>query len=82
MSFPSESDRPCGDSLGALAWLFAPDECDIMAGQTIHRYIQGQRLDRARQLLEQQAGNVSEVAYRVGFRDPRHFARLFQQKYG
>ena len=50
--------------------------------QTVHRYIQEIRLDRARQLLEQKAGNVSEVAYKAGFRDPRHFARLFQQKYG
>ena len=50
--------------------------------QTVHRYIQEIRLDRARQLIEQKAGNVSEVAYQAGFRDPRHFARLFQQKYG
>ncbi|MDZ4698946.1 MAG: ATP-binding protein [Rhodothermales bacterium] len=49
--------------------------------QTVHRFIQESRLERARQLLEQKAGNVSEVAYQVGFRDPRHFARLFQQKY-
>ncbi|MEZ4701916.1 MAG: ATP-binding protein [Rhodothermales bacterium] len=53
-----------------------------LTGGTTHRFIQELRLERARQLLEQQAGNVSEVAYRVGFRDPRHFARLFQQQYG
>jgi len=53
-----------------------------LTGRTAHGYIQESRLERARQLLEQKAGNVSEVAYRVGFRDPRHFARLFQKTYG
>jgi DNA-binding response OmpR family regulator/nitrogen-specific signal transduction histidine kinase len=53
-----------------------------LTGGTPHHYIQESRLERARQLLEQHAGNVSEVAYRVGFNDPRHFARLFHQRFG
>jgi transcriptional regulator GlxA family with amidase domain len=53
-----------------------------LTGGTPHHYIQESRLERARQLLEQKAGNVSEVAYRVGFNDPRHFARLFHQRFG
>ncbi|MFQ5569815.1 MAG: helix-turn-helix transcriptional regulator [Rhodothermales bacterium] len=45
-------------------------------------YIRSMRLQRAAQLLEEQAGTVSEVAYAVGFQDPKHFSRLFRQVFG
>jgi signal transduction histidine kinase/ligand-binding sensor domain-containing protein/CheY-like chemotaxis protein len=45
-------------------------------------YIRMMRLERAAQLLEQRAGTVSEIAYRVGFNSPAHFSRLFQQVFG
>ena len=40
------------------------------------------RLQRAAQLLSQEAGTISEVAYAVGFNDPKYFSRLFRQVYG
>ncbi|HMB94101.1 MAG TPA: ATP-binding protein, partial [Rhodothermales bacterium] len=40
------------------------------------------RLQRAAQLLEQEAGTVAEVAYRVGYASPDAFSRTFQQVYG
>jgi AraC-like DNA-binding protein len=40
------------------------------------------RLERAAQLLAQQAGSVQEIAYRVGFRDSEHFSKLFRQAFG
>lgn len=45
-------------------------------------YIRSLRLQRAAQLLEERAGNVSEVAYAVGFQDPKHFSKLFRQVFG
>ena len=45
-------------------------------------YIRMMRLKRAAQLLEKQAGTVSEVAYQVGFRDVSHFSKLFKQTFG
>jgi AraC-like DNA-binding protein len=27
-------------------------------------------------------GNISEVAYHVGFRDPSHFAKCFRKQFG
>ncbi len=45
-------------------------------------YVRTLRLQRAAQLLEQRAGNVSEIAYRVGFQDAKYFSRLFRQIYG
>lgn len=40
------------------------------------------RLKRATMLLEQEYGNVSEVAYAVGFNSASYFARSFRSKYG
>jgi AraC-like DNA-binding protein len=43
--------------------------------------IRTMRLQRAAQLLEQRAGNVSEVAYKVGFQDTNYFSRIFREMY-
>lgn len=46
------------------------------------QYIRTRRLARAADLLAQQAGTVSEIAYATGFQDPKHFSKLFRQVYG
>ena len=40
------------------------------------------RLQKARTLLEDEAGNVSEVAYGVGFKSVSHFSRRFRDRFG
>jgi YesN/AraC family two-component response regulator len=40
------------------------------------------RLKRAMCLLEQKAGNVSEVAYAVGFNSQGYFTKCFKKQYG
>lgn len=40
------------------------------------------RLERASQLLAARAGNVSEVAYSIGFKSLAHFTRRFRDKFG
>ena len=45
-------------------------------------FIRTLRLQRASQLLSQDAGTVAEIAYAVGFNDPKYFSRLFRQVYG
>ena len=49
---------------------------------TAAAFIREMRLERAAQMLEKNAGNVSDVAYAVGYNDPRHFSKLFKKKYG
>ncbi|MDA8019938.1 MAG: helix-turn-helix transcriptional regulator, partial [Thermoanaerobaculia bacterium] len=46
------------------------------------RLISHWRLSRAADLLRQREGNVSEVAYAVGFRSVEHFSRTFRKNYG
>jgi transcriptional regulator GlxA family with amidase domain len=40
------------------------------------------RLKRAASLLEQHSGNVSEVAYGVGFSTLNYVTKCFRQQYG
>jgi AraC family transcriptional regulator len=52
------------------------------AGQTVLEFNQGLRMARARQLLEHTGLSVLEIANRVGFQSPSHFAALFRRKHG
>ena len=60
------------------------DKLKSLTGMTPSRFINDIRLRAACQLLEQKAGTirVSELAYLVGFNDPKYFSTLFKKKYG
>ena len=45
-------------------------------------FIRQVRLQRAQEFLAQGDLSVQEVAYRTGFRDPSHFARVYKAHYG
>ena len=55
-----------------------------LAGMPIGQFMKNFRLDMGYQLLEQRKGeaNVSEVAYAVGFNDPKYFTKCFKQRFG
>lgn len=55
-----------------------------LAGMPIGQFMKNFRLDMGYQLLEQGKGesNVSEVAYAVGFNDPKYFTKCFKQRFG
>lgn len=53
-----------------------------LTGQSASEFIRVFRLKRAASLLEQQAGNISEVAYGVGFNSLTYFAKCFREQYG
>ena len=50
--------------------------------QTPNQFIRSMRLQRAKQLLEQNAGTVSEIAYRLGFNNLSHFSKNFRDAFG
>lgn len=49
---------------------------------TPNEFIQEVRMKRAVQLLEQDKLNISQVSYKVGFKNPKYFSKCFQKKYG
>jgi signal transduction histidine kinase/CheY-like chemotaxis protein/AraC-like DNA-binding protein len=55
---------------------------EALIGKSPTHLIRELRLARARQLLEQGAGNISEVAMQVGFNTPAYFVKCFADQYG
>ena len=52
------------------------------AGLSITEFIKEVRLKRAAQLLLQNPESICEIAYLVGFNDPKYFSKCFKKKYG
>ncbi len=55
---------------------------DALTGLTVNNFMKSVRLKRALQLLQDKAGNISEVAYMVGFNDAKYFSKEFKKQYG
>lgn len=53
-----------------------------LTNQTPNNFLKIMRLKRAKQLLESDKLNISDIAYLVGFRDARYFSKCFQKEYG
>ncbi len=49
---------------------------------TPNEFILHFRMKRAAQLLEQGKINISEVGYKIGYKDPKYFSKSFQKKFG
>ncbi|MFK7924956.1 MAG: two-component regulator propeller domain-containing protein [Bacteroidia bacterium] len=52
-----------------------------LTGQTPNNFLKSIRLKRAVQLLEKGGMSIAEIAYLVGFRDPRYFSKVFQKEH-
>jgi signal transduction histidine kinase/ligand-binding sensor domain-containing protein/DNA-binding response OmpR family regulator len=52
-----------------------------LTGKSPLEFMRCLRLQHAAQLLEKSQLTVSEVAYRVGFNNPKYFARYFREEY-
>ncbi len=53
-----------------------------LTGQSTSEFLRTLRLIRAAQLLKSRCGNVSEIAYQVGFNSLPYFAKCFRQQFG
>ncbi|MDQ4139082.1 MAG: ATP-binding protein, partial [Bacteroidota bacterium] len=55
---------------------------NALVDQSPNEFIRLIRLKRAAQLLQQNQGNVGEIAFQVGFSNPNYFTKCFRDLYG
>lgn len=53
-----------------------------LVGKSAGHYIRSVRLAKAKQFIEEQKGNISEIAYSVGFSSPAYFTKCFKEEFG
>ena len=53
-----------------------------ITGKSTAIFIRSVRLQKAKDLIQTTHGNISEVAYDVGFNDPSWFSRAFKEEFG
>ena len=53
-----------------------------LMGTTPSEYLRAKRIKYAEHLLHSNEYNISEIAYKVGFNNPRYFSKYFQEAYG
>lgn len=51
-------------------------------GQTFIEYLTMKRMELAKQLLRQTSKRSSEIAFKIGYRDPRYFSFIFKKTQG
>jgi AraC-like DNA-binding protein len=55
---------------------------NALIDQPAGHLIRSLRLQRAADLLKQNAGNIAEICYMVGFNDQAYFSRAFKKQFG
>jgi AraC-like DNA-binding protein len=53
-----------------------------LTNQSPSLVIRSVRLQRAAELLQQNAGSVAEIAYQVGFSSQAYFTKCFREQFG
>jgi signal transduction histidine kinase/DNA-binding response OmpR family regulator len=53
-----------------------------LSGKSASHYLRSVRLTKAKKMIEEQKGNVSEIAYSVGFSSPQYFTHCFKEEFG
>ena len=53
-----------------------------LVNQSTNQFIQSVRLQKASELLKQQAGTVAEIAFKTGFGSTAYFIKCFKEQYG
>ena len=66
----------------AMSRVYLYKKLSALTGKTPIEFIRVIRLKRAVQLLEKSQLTVAEVAYKVGFNNPKYFARYFREEFG
>ena len=71
----------CADNLHISPNYFG-DLVKKYSGHSAQEYIKSTIIDYAKILLANNSYQVNEIAYKLGFKYPQHFSRLFKQREG
>ncbi len=58
------------------------NKLSALTGLSTTLYVRKLRLRRAKELLAGTDATVAEIAYEVGFNDPKFFSRVYAEEYG
>jgi DNA-binding response OmpR family regulator/nitrogen-specific signal transduction histidine kinase len=58
------------------------NKLEALTGQSAKEFIRTVRLKRGAQLIRKKAGNISQIAYEVGFNNPSYFSHCFCSQFG
>ncbi len=53
-----------------------------LTGKSTSLYLRTVRLAKAKHMIEEQKGTISEISYQVGFSSPAYFSRCFREEFG
>ena len=53
-----------------------------LTGKSTALYIRSVKLSKAKKMIEEKSGNISEIAYSLGFSSPAYFTRCFRLEFG
>jgi DNA-binding response OmpR family regulator len=53
-----------------------------LTGKSASLYVRSVKLTKAKKMIEEQTGNISEIAYSLGFSSPAYFTRCFKEEFG
>jgi signal transduction histidine kinase/ligand-binding sensor domain-containing protein/DNA-binding response OmpR family regulator len=53
-----------------------------VTGKPASMFLRSVRLARAKKMIEEQRGNISEIAYSVGFSSPSYFTKCYREEFG
>ena len=53
-----------------------------LSGKSASVFLRSVRLAKAKKMMEEQKGNISEIAYLVGFSSPSYFTKCFKDEFG
>jgi signal transduction histidine kinase/ligand-binding sensor domain-containing protein/DNA-binding response OmpR family regulator len=53
-----------------------------LTGKSASLYVRSVKLAKAKKMIEDQTGNISEIAYSLGFSSPAYFTRCFKEEFG
>ena len=52
------------------------------ASKSLTEFVRNHRLDRAKDMLAQREGSISEIAWRTGFQNAKYFSTCFKERFG